>query len=112
MKLIIAFIIFFLTNCLLPTTISATVNSNTVVLNSTTLSKKDIDKREKTGKKLKQVAGYLFGIGFFSLVIGGGIEQRSPFNAVGLILVLLAFACFTISLIFFLIGLAMQHHWN
>jgi hypothetical protein len=112
MKLFIAFFILFLTYCLSPATISATVNSNIVALNPTTHSKKTDDKRVEKGKKMKGIAGYLFGFAFLLFVIGAGIAQRSPFNPVGIILAILAFACFAISLILFLIGLAMQHHWN
>jgi quinol-cytochrome oxidoreductase complex cytochrome b subunit len=112
MKLVITFIILFLTHCLSPTTISATVNAHIVALNPTPHSKKTEDRRVEKGKKLKGIAGYLFGFAFLLFVIGAGIAQRSPFNPVGIILAILAFACFAISLILFLIGLVMQHYRN
>jgi hypothetical protein len=112
MKFFIALQLLFLTSCITPPTLSATVNSHTVALNPTPHSKKTEDRRVEKGKKLKGIAGYLFGFAFLLFVIGAGIAQRSPFNPVGIILAILAFACFAISLILFLIGLVMQHYWN
>jgi protein-S-isoprenylcysteine O-methyltransferase Ste14 len=107
MKLFIAFCILFLTHCLSATTISTTV-SNTVVLNSITHSKKIDDRRVEKGKKLKGIAAYLLAIAFLCVVVipKGGISTAQP------IILILFFACLLFSLILFLIGLAMQRHWN
>jgi hypothetical protein len=110
MKFFIAFMLLFFTNCLAPAAISATVNSNIVALNSTTHSKKTDDKRVEKGKKLKRIAAYLLAIAFlcFIVVPKGGIG----FTPAQIIITILFFACLFSSAILFLIGLAMQHHWN
>ena len=73
---------------------------------------KQIDTRVEKGKKLKRIAGYLVGIGLLSLIIGAEAGRTAPFLPAALIFVILGFLCFVVSLILFLVGLAMQNSWN
>jgi hypothetical protein len=117
MKYFIVFSLLFMALSITPlNAINATIhNSNVISVThspSIMVPHKQIDTRVEKGKKLKRVAGYLFGIGLFSLIIGGGLAKQAPFSPVSLIFVILGFLCFVVSLILFLVGLAMQNSWN
>ena len=76
MKLFIAFMLVFFTNCLAPTAISATVNAKTVVTYSISLTKKLSFKQKlflrlsnKDGEKLTKVQRVLI-IGVLFIILG------------------------------------------
>ena len=99
MKYFTAFMLLFITNCLEPSAMSATINAkNTTSCISTIYPKKEIDKRVEKGKKVKRVAACFLGLGFL-------ISLISPVNSyAALPYAVAAITCFIISLILFLAG--------
>jgi hypothetical protein len=111
MKFFIVFSLFFMALSITPlNAISVTIHNSKMIgatnSPSITFPHKEIDTRVGRGKKIKLIAGGLLFIALLLAMIG-------PKTGFGLsIFAIASIICFLLSLILFLVGLAMQHHWN